>query len=146
MVATLLKTGLESLKTRFGAMNEATAPTSSNARPVTAGDIAADQPGECTAAVVEPLLARADASPASAEAIVEQEQLTAQFTGDLGAFDRLEMLVDAIWHSRDPESARTALIAAQVACSTHRFADAREGLARAQALGRCGRRHRSARR
>jgi tetratricopeptide (TPR) repeat protein len=35
----------------------------------------------------------------------------------------------------DPASGRTALIAAQVACSTHRFAEAREGLARAVALG-----------
>jgi tetratricopeptide (TPR) repeat protein len=69
-----------------------------------------------------------------AELIVEQEQLTAQFFGDLGAFDRLEMLVDEL-DRVEPESARTALIAAQVACSVHRFAEARESLAQAMARG-----------
>ena len=50
--------------------------------------------------------------------------MTAQFMGDLAAFDRLEMLVDDLTRV-DAESARTALIAAQVACSLHRFAEAR---------------------
>jgi tetratricopeptide (TPR) repeat protein len=77
---------------------------------------------------------RAPEQAGIAELIVEQEQLTAQFTGDLGAFERLEMLASELAFA-DPASGRTALIAAQVACSTHRFAEAREGLARAVALG-----------
>jgi hypothetical protein len=77
---------------------------------------------------------RAPEQAGVAELIVEQEQLTAQFIGDLGAFDRLEMLADALALA-DPQSARTALVAAQLACSTHRFAEARESLARAVALG-----------
>ena len=77
---------------------------------------------------------RAPEQPGIAELIVEQEQLTAQFMGDLAAFDRLEMLVNELARA-EPESGRTALIAAQVACSTHRFAEARESLARAVARG-----------
>ena len=52
--------------------------------------------------------------PGIAEYIVEQEQLTAQFLGDLGAFDRLETLVNQLARV-DAESVRTALIKAQVA-------------------------------
>jgi hypothetical protein len=59
---------------------------------------------------------RAPEQPGIAESIVEQEQLTAQFIGDLAAFDRLEMLVHELSRA-EPESARTALGAAQVACS-----------------------------
>lgn len=77
---------------------------------------------------------RTPEQPQIAEAIVEQEQLTAQFIGDLAAFDRLEMLVNELARV-EPESARTALIAAQVACSMHRFAEARETLAQAAARG-----------
>jgi hypothetical protein len=77
---------------------------------------------------------RAPGQPGIAELIVEQEQLTAQFIGDLAAFDRLEMLVNELARA-EPESGRTALIAAQAACSTHRFAEARESLARAVARG-----------
>jgi hypothetical protein len=77
---------------------------------------------------------RAPQQPQIAEMIVEQEQLTAQFIGDLAAFDRLETLVRELTRV-EPESARTALIAAQVACSTHRFAEARESLAQAAARG-----------
>jgi tetratricopeptide (TPR) repeat protein len=77
---------------------------------------------------------RAPEQPQVAELIVEQEQLTAQFVGDLAAFDRLEALVHELTRV-DPESARTALIAAQVACSTHRFAEAREMLAQASERG-----------
>ncbi len=69
-----------------------------------------------------------------AELIVEHEQLTAQYVGDLGAFDRLEMLAGELC-AAEPEAARAALISAQVACSTHRFADARRGLAQAVARG-----------
>lgn len=77
---------------------------------------------------------RAPEQPGVAELIVEQEQLTAQFAGDLTAFDRLEMLADEMTRA-EPESARTALIAAQVACSTHRFAAARASVASAVARG-----------
>lgn len=72
--------------------------------------------------------------PGTAEALVEQEQLTGQFTGDLTAFDRLEALADAFGHAR-PEPGRAALISAQVACSTHRFALARVALDQARACG-----------
>jgi tetratricopeptide (TPR) repeat protein len=72
--------------------------------------------------------------PQIAELIVEQEQLTAQFIGDLAAFDRLEILAAELTRV-EPESARTALIATQVACSVHRFAEARASLAQAVARG-----------
>lgn len=77
---------------------------------------------------------RAPAQPGIAELIVEQEQLAAQFMGDLAAFDRLETLVDVLTQA-EPKSGRTALIGAQVACSTHRFAEARDSLAQAIACG-----------
>ena len=77
---------------------------------------------------------RAPRQPQIAELIVEQEQLTAQFIGDLTAFDRLEMLVHEL-NRVEPESVRSALIAAQVACSLHRFAEARAGLAQAVTRG-----------
>ena len=77
---------------------------------------------------------RAPEQPGIAESIVEQEQLAAQFMGDLAAFDRLELLVNELTQAA-PESARTALIAAQVGCSLHRFAEAREGLAMALRRG-----------
>ena len=62
--------------------------------------------------------------PGIAEYIVEKEQLAAQFLGDMGAFDRLETLVNQLARV-DGESARTALIHAQVAAMTHRFAEAK---------------------
>ena len=68
--------------------------------------------------------------PGIAEYIVEQEQLTAQFVGDLSALDRLETLVKHLDRT-DAESPRTALIHAQVASMAHRFADARSYLAKA---------------
>lgn len=77
---------------------------------------------------------RAPEQPQIAELIVEQEQLTTQFLGDLGGFDRLEMLVGELARV-EPESSRTALVSAQVACALHRFAEAREGLRRAGAQG-----------
>jgi tetratricopeptide (TPR) repeat protein len=67
-----------------------------------------------------------------AEYIVEQEQLTAQFVGDSSSLDRLGMLTNNL-DRIDAESARTALIHAQVASMTHRFADARSYLAKAAA-------------
>lgn len=72
--------------------------------------------------------------PGTAELIVEQEQLTAQFVGDLTAFDRLDVLINELTRV-EPKAARTALIAAQVASATHRFAEARAYLAQAVARG-----------
>jgi tetratricopeptide (TPR) repeat protein len=69
-----------------------------------------------------------------AETVVEQEQLTAQFSGDVQALDRLGSLVAQLLEV-DATSARTALIQAQVASMTHRFADARHFLARADLAG-----------
>ena len=68
--------------------------------------------------------------PGNAEYIVEQEQLTARFVGDLSALERLEALVKHLGRT-DAESPRTALIHAQVASMAHRFADARSYLAKA---------------
>lgn len=68
--------------------------------------------------------------PGIAEYIVEQEQLTAQFCGDLSVLDRLGPLVNHL-DRMDVESPRTALIHAQVASIAHRFADARSYLAKA---------------
>jgi tetratricopeptide (TPR) repeat protein len=68
----------------------------------------------------------------AAERLVEEEQRTLQFLGESGALDRLEMLADTLGQL-DPDSARTALVQAQVASASHRFADARRHLARAEA-------------
>ena len=65
-----------------------------------------------------------------AETVVEHEQLTAEFVGGLAAFDRLEYLISHLVEA-GAGSARTALIQAHVASMTHRFADARHFLARA---------------
>jgi len=72
--------------------------------------------------------------PGIAESIVEQELLTAQFRGDPDAFDRLMTLVEQLGRV-NPEAAQTSLITAQVACATHRFAEARASLAQAAARG-----------
>jgi tetratricopeptide (TPR) repeat protein len=77
---------------------------------------------------------RAPEQSGIAELIVEQEQLTAQFVGDLAAFERLEILASELDRAQ-PESWRAALVAAQVACSTHRFEEARVSLAAAVACG-----------
>jgi tetratricopeptide (TPR) repeat protein len=61
--------------------------------------------------------------PGIAESIVEQEQLTAQFVGDMGALNRLDTLVRHLGRV-DATSPRTALIHAQVASMAHRFAEA----------------------
>ena len=65
-----------------------------------------------------------------AETVVEQEQLTGQFVGDVQALDRLKALVEQLARV-ESASARAALIQAQVASMMHRFADARAFLARA---------------
>jgi hypothetical protein len=70
----------------------------------------------------------------AAESIVDQEQLAAQFLGDLAAFDRCDTLVrhcDRV----DAESPRTALIHAQVASMAHRFAEAKRYL---ETIADCG--------
>jgi hypothetical protein len=72
--------------------------------------------------------------PGIAEYIVEQEQFTAQYVGDLGALERLDALVDQLDRVGVDEM-RTALIHAQVASMGHRFAEAREYLAQAEAHG-----------
>ena len=69
-----------------------------------------------------------------AEYIVEQEQMTLQFLSDVSALDRLDDLVQPLVRL-DMDSMRTALIQAQVASTTHRFADARDYLQRAATLG-----------
>ena len=69
-----------------------------------------------------------------AETVVEHEQLTAQFVGDVCALDRLESLASSLAAAL-PSSARTALIRAQVSSMTHRFTDARHYLAQAEIGG-----------
>ena len=69
-----------------------------------------------------------------AETVVEEEQLMAQFVGDVQALDRLEALVGQL-DQVEGASARASLIHAQVASMTHRFADARRFLARAEIGG-----------
>jgi tetratricopeptide (TPR) repeat protein len=69
-----------------------------------------------------------------AEAVLEAEQLTAQFAGDVMALDRLESLATLLARS-DASSSRTALIEAQIASMLHRFAEARGHLERARLGG-----------
>ena len=72
--------------------------------------------------------------PGIAELIFEQEQLAAQFLGDLRALDRVETLVNQLVRA-EGESARTALVQAQFASMTHRFADARNYIEQATDRG-----------
>ena len=65
--------------------------------------------------------------PLAAERIVEEEQMACEFLGDVDALDRLEGLAMQV-ALLVPASARTALLQAQVASTTHRFADARRYL------------------
>jgi hypothetical protein len=72
--------------------------------------------------------------PGIAEYILEQEKLTAQYVGDLGALDRLDALV----HQLDrisADSIRTALVHAQVSSTMHCFAEARDYATQAAVLG-----------
>jgi len=68
-----------------------------------------------------------------AEEILAKERLAAQFLGDLDALDRLEALASQFACVDD--SSRATLVHAEVASSVHRFADARDHLARAALLG-----------
>jgi tetratricopeptide (TPR) repeat protein len=79
-------------------------------------------------------LVRDPAATGVAELIVEQEQMAAQFFGDFGALGRLEALATHL-AVVDAMSARTALVQAQVASTTHRFAEARIHLALATERG-----------
>jgi tetratricopeptide (TPR) repeat protein len=72
--------------------------------------------------------------PGIAECIVEQEQLTAQYVGDLKALDRLETLVNHL-DRVSSSSMRAELIHAQVAAMAHRFGEARDHLTQAEARG-----------
>jgi hypothetical protein len=69
-----------------------------------------------------------------AETVVEHEQLTLQFVGDVSALDRVALLAVQLDQAK-PVSARTRLIQAQVASITHRFSDARHHLAEAEIGG-----------
>jgi tetratricopeptide (TPR) repeat protein len=69
----------------------------------------------------------------AAEAIVYDENLAAQFLGDLDALDRLEALASQL--ARADDSFRSAFVQAEVASTLHRFAEARDHLARAASLG-----------
>jgi tetratricopeptide (TPR) repeat protein len=75
-----------------------------------------------------------DASlPGVAEAVIDLERLTLQFLGDPGALDRLDGLATEL--ARVDHSSRAALVQAEVASAAHRFAEARDHLARAAWLG-----------
>src|SRR5262245_41137634 len=69
----------------------------------------------------------------AAEAIVYNENLAAQFLGDLDALDRLEALASQF--ARADVSFRSAFVQAEVTSTVHRFAEARDHLARAASLG-----------
>jgi len=70
----------------------------------------------------------------AAETVVEHEQLTLQFVGDVSALDRVELL-GAQLDQIDPPSARALLMQTQVASMAHRFSDARHYLSQAE-IGR----------
>ncbi len=69
-----------------------------------------------------------------AEYIVEQEQMTLQFLSDVTALDRLDLLIEQLARI-DVEPMRIALIQAQIASTTHRFAEARGYLQEARVYG-----------
>ena len=100
--------------------------------PATDGEIAAINL-ESTRRRAWARFARAPRLPAAAEAIVYFENLAAQFLGDLDALDRLDTLAPQF--SRADNSYRAALVQAEIASGAHRFADARDHLARASSLG-----------
>jgi thioredoxin-like negative regulator of GroEL len=68
-----------------------------------------------------------------AEEILEKERLTAQFLGDVAAFDRMQALASQFASVDD--SSRAALAQADVASTLHRFEDARDHLAQAARTG-----------
>ena len=70
----------------------------------------------------------------AAERVVGEEQLRAQFLGDVTALDRLTCLASELFRN-NPEFTSTLLIAAQVSALVHRFADAKMHLAEAHNHG-----------
>ena len=70
----------------------------------------------------------------AAERVVEEEQLKAQFLGDVTALDRLTLLASELLRNNH-KSASTHLVAAQVSSLVHRFADAKTHLAEAHNHG-----------
>jgi tetratricopeptide (TPR) repeat protein len=72
--------------------------------------------------------------PGLAGYIVEQEGLALAFLGDCGALDRMTLLVEQL-ACTDGDAIRSVLLQAQVASVAHRFADARQLLARARSMG-----------
>jgi tetratricopeptide (TPR) repeat protein len=72
--------------------------------------------------------------PGVAETVMEQEQMTAQFVGDVSALARMESLAEQLAQS-EASSMRTSLIQAQVASALHRFSDARHYLGQARVGG-----------
>jgi len=72
--------------------------------------------------------------PGVAETVLEHEQLTAQFAGDLSALGRMETLGEQLGRL-DASSAHTMVIQAQIASALHRFSDARHYLAQASLGG-----------
>ncbi len=72
--------------------------------------------------------------PGCFERIVDEEQLRAQFLGDVSALDRLATLASEQCRRR-PELPSTHLAAAQVASMAHRFADAKTHVEAAKAQG-----------
>lgn len=69
-----------------------------------------------------------------AETVVEHEQLTLQFVGDVFALDRVKLLAAQLVQA-DAASARTTLIRAHVASMAHRFSEARQYLVHAEIGG-----------
>lgn len=69
-----------------------------------------------------------------AETVVEHEQLTLQFAGDVFALDRVELLAAQLVQA-DAASARAMLIRAQVASMAHRFFEAKQYLVQAEIGG-----------
>jgi tetratricopeptide (TPR) repeat protein len=72
--------------------------------------------------------------PGTAERIVEEEQRRAQFLGDASALDRLADLSSELCRV-GPASPDAHLVATEVASIRHHFADAKEHLRKAEALG-----------
>ncbi|WP_426406864.1 hypothetical protein [Bradyrhizobium ganzhouense] len=66
--------------------------------------------------------------------VVEHEQLTLQFVGDVLALDRVDLLAAQLVQA-DAASARAMLIQAQVASMGHRFSEARQYLVQAEIGG-----------
>src|SRR5215475_7571169 len=70
----------------------------------------------------------------AAEFVIENEQLTLEFVGDISALERVELFAARL-DQAGPASARAALVRAQVASMAHRFSDARHYLAQAETGG-----------